>query len=84
MRMKGDRIRICRICKENFGGNALSMYEKILGNEAVVFDLLATGVKFKRDDCGRVVSLEKFERTITKISDFYVLVSDEGVTKIEI
>ena len=55
-------------------------------------------MKFKRDDqltrdevLGRVVSLEKFERTITKISDFYVKVTkltrDEvlnGVFEVEI
>jgi len=41
-------------------------------------------VKFKRDDHGRVVSLEKFEHTITKISDFYVKVTHDGVFQIEI
>jgi len=41
-------------------------------------------VKFKRDDHGRVVSLEKFERTITKISDFYIKVIDNGVFEVEI
>ena len=79
-----DGLRYCPVCKENFGGNALCMYEKILRNEAIVFDLLATGVKFKRDDHGRVVSLEKFERTITKISDFYVKVTNNGVFEVEL
>jgi len=67
------------------------MNKKILRNrhslaqaEAVVFDLLATGLKFKRDDHGRVVSLEKFERTITKITDFYVKVTDDDVFEVEI
>jgi len=79
-----DGLKYCPVCKDNFGGNALCMYEKILRNEAIVFDFLATGVKFKRDDHGRVVSLEKFERTITKISDFYVKVTNDGVFEIEI
>ena len=49
-----------------------------------MFDLLALGVKFKRDDHGRVVTLGKFERTITKISDYYNLFDENGVSRVDL
>ena len=82
---RGDnKIGICEIVKDDFGGNAISLYEDILKNKAVVFDLLALGVKFKRDNCGRVITLGKFERTITKISDYYNLFDENGVSRVDL
>ena len=81
----GDsKIEICKIVKDDFGGNAISIYEEILKNKAVVFDLLALGVKFKRDDHDRVVTFGKFERTITKISDYYNLFDENGVSRVDL